>query len=88
MFADLSTSGGLLHVRLDTRAKISVLPSKTYDKLHPQLSLKNTSMTLTAYGGMSIQPSGICQMMCSTPCFDNMPEVDFYVTPVDVHPIL
>ena len=87
-FADLNTSGGPLRVKLDTGAEVSVLPFKTYDKLHPQPPLKDTSMTLTAYGGMPIQPSGICQMMCSTPCFDNMPEVDFYVTPVDAHPIL
>jgi len=61
-------------------AEVSVLPSKTYDKLHLQPSLKDNSMTLTVYGGMPIQPSGYCQMTCST--------AYFYVTPVDAHPIL
>ena len=45
-------------------------------------------MTLTAYGGMPIQLNGICKLMCDTPASNNMPEVDFYVTPVDAHPIL
>ena len=87
-FSDLNTSGGQLCVKLDTGAEVSVLPSKLYDKLQPKSLLKNTSMTLTAYGGMPIQPNGICKLMCDTPAFSNMPEVDFYVTPVDAHPIL
>ena len=87
-FADLNTNGGQLGVKLDTGAEVSVLPSKIYDKLQPKPPLKNTSMTLTAYGGMPIRPSGICKLMCDTPASDSVPEVDFYVTPVDAHPIL
>ena len=43
-FADLDTSGGQLHVKLDTGAEVSVLPSKIYKDLQPQLTLNSTSI--------------------------------------------
>lgn len=45
-------------------------------------------MKLTAYGGMSIQPCGMCKLTSSTQDFSNTLDVDFYVTAVDAHPIL
>ena len=45
-------------------------------------------MTLSAYGGTPIQPNGIYKLTCDTPGSENMPQVDFYVAPVDAHPIL
>ena len=77
-------------MKLDTGAEVSVLPSKIYDGLHPKPPLKDTNMTLTAYGGMPIQPNGICKLTCNipSPVSDNTSVVDFYVTPVNAHPIL
>ena len=87
-FTDLNTSGGQISVKLDTGAEVSVLPSKIYQDLDPKPPLKSTGMTLSAYGGMAIQPSGICMLSCDTPASDNIPAVDFYVTSIDAHPIL
>ena len=53
-FADLDTSGGQLHVKLDTGAEVSVLPYKIYKDLQPQPTLNSTGMTLTAYRGTPI----------------------------------
>ena len=45
-------------------------------------------MTLTAYGSMHIQPHEICQLTCSMPGYSNTSEINFYVRPIDAHPIL
>ena len=45
-------------------------------------------MTLAAYGGTPIRPDGICQLTCSMSGYVNTSEINFYVTPVDAHPIL
>ena len=75
-------------MKLDTGAEVSVLPSQIYESLLPPPTLNKTNMTLTAYGGMSIQPHGICQLTCGMPGYANTSEINFYVTPVDAHPIL
>ena len=75
-------------MKLDTGEEVSVLPSKIYEDLQPPPTLNNTNMTLTAYGGMPIQPQGICQLTCGLPGHANTSEINFYVTPVDAHPIL
>ena len=75
-------------MKLNTGAEVSVLSSKIYENLQPQLTPNSTSITLTAYGGMSIQPHGICQLSCGMPRYANTSEINFYVTPVDAHPIL
>ena len=86
-FTDLNTNEGKVSVKLDTGAEVSVVPSKIYESLNPKPPLRNTSMILSAYGGTPIQPNGICKLTCDTPGSENMPQ-DFYVTPVDAHPIL
>ena len=87
-FTDLNNSGGQISVKLDIGAEVSVLPYKIYEGLKLQPPLKSTGMTLSAYGGMAIQPSGICTLSCDTPASDNIQAVDFYVTSIDAHPIL
>ena len=87
-FTDLNTNGGKVRVKLDTGAEVSVLPYEIYENLNPRPPLRNTSMTLSAYGGTPIQPNGICKLTCDTSASEKMPQVDFYVTPVDAHPIL
>ena len=87
-FTDLNTSGGQMSVKLDTGAEVSVLPYKIYQGLDPKPPLKSTGMTLSAYGGMAIQPSGICTLSCNTLASDDIAAVDFYVTSIDAHPIL
>ena len=84
-FADLDTSGGQLHMKLDTGVEVSALPSKIYEDLWPPPTLNKTNLTLTAYGGMSIQPHGICQLTCGMPGYANTSEINFYVTPVNAH---
>ena len=44
-FADLDTSGGQLHVKLDTGAEVSLLPSKIYEGLQPPPTLNKTNLT-------------------------------------------
>jgi len=87
-FANIKTSGGKLRCKRDTGAEVNVLPSKVYDKLHPKPSLQSTNVKLTAYGGASIQPSGICQLACTSTDSVNSLNVEFYVTPVDAQTIL
>ena len=76
-FTDLNTSGGQISVKLDTEVEVSMLPYKIYQDLNPKPPLKSTGMTLSAYGGMAIQPSGSCTLSCDIPASDNIPAVDF-----------
>ena len=84
-FADISTSGGKLTFKLDTGAEVSVLPRQIYDKLESKLQLKSK---LTACSGLSIIPSGTCKLTCNNQNNASTCEVNFYVAPVNAHPIL
>ena len=61
---DISANGNrdTLTVKLDTGAEVSVLPMHLYNKLQVKPPLKTTSMKLSAYGGTSIKPMGICKL--------------------------
>ena len=77
-FANLSTHGGNLNVKLDTGAEVSVLPLHMYNKLQVKPPLKATNMKLTAYGGATITPTGACKLTCNNREWD----VKFYVASV------
>ena len=85
---DISANGNhdTLTVKLDTGAEVSVLPMHLYNKLQVKPPLKTTSMKLSAYGGTSIKPMGICKL----PCTGNgkVCDVKFYVAPVNAQAIL
>ena len=85
---DISANGNrdTLTMKLDTGAEVSVLPMHLYNKLQVKPPLKTTSMKLSAYGGTSIKPMGICKL----PCTGNgkVCDVKFYVAPVNAQAIL
>ena len=87
-FANLSTHGGTLNVKLDTGAEVSVLPLHMYNKLQVKPPLKATNMKLTAYGGATITPTGTCKLTCNSPAQNREWDVKFYVASVQAHPIL
>ena len=65
-FANLSTNGGSLNIKLDTGAEVSVLPLHVYNELQVKPPLKPAGLKLTAYGGTSITPSVTCKLTCSS----------------------
>ena len=77
----------MLTVKLDTGAEVSVLPMHLYNQLQVKPPFKTTSMKLSAYGGTSVKPMGICKLL---PCTGNgkVCDVKFYVAPVNAQAIL
>ena len=82
----LTTPNGYITCKLDTGAEASVLPTTAFNKLYVRPPLQPTNITLTAYGGSTINPIGTCELQCDGK--ENPHKVKFYVVDVNSQPIL
>ena len=62
----VNTECGKVTFKLDTGAEASVIPTQVFNQLLNTPQLKSTKMKLTAYGGGTIRPVGICNLKCTT----------------------
>ena len=87
-FTDVLINGNRdkLTIKLDTGARVSVLPLHLYNKLQVKPALKPTAMKLSAYRGTPIDPNGTCKLTCTSN--SKVCDVTFYVAPVNAQPIL
>jgi len=81
-----NTECGNVTFKLDTGAEASVIPSQVFNQLSNTPELRYTKMKLTAYGGTTIRPIGICDLQCMTKHNDHT--VRFYIVNTDFQPIL
>ena len=82
----VNTECGKVTFKLDTGAEASVIPTQVFNQLLNTPQLKSTKMKLTAYGGGTIRPVGICNLKCTTK--HNNHNVQFYIVSTDSQPIL
>ena len=61
----LSTLQGNIILKLDTGAEANILPISTYNKFPFKPPFHPTNAKLTAYGGTSLSPIGICSLDCN-----------------------
>ena len=82
----LSTLQGNITLKLDTGAEANILPISTYNKFPFKPPLHPTNTKLTAYGGASLSPIGVCSLDCNVKGLQR--NVKFFVLDVDSQPIL
>ena len=82
----LSTPQGNITLKLDTGAEANILPTATYNKFIIKPPLQPTNVKLTAYGGTSLSPIGVCKLNCNVK--GSQRPVEFFVLNVDSQPIL
>ena len=82
----LSTLQGNITLKLDTGAEANILPISTYNKFPLKPPLHPTNTKLTAYGGTSLSPIGVCSLDCNVK--GSQHNVDFFVLDVDSQPLL
>lgn len=82
----ICTNEKCINYKIDTGAEIDVMPLKVFKRFEHETELRQTSITLRAFGGATINPKGTCYLNCK---FGNMSiKVKFAVVDVDVMPIL
>ena len=77
----LSTLQGNITLKLDTGAEVNILPISTYNKFPFKPPLHPTNTKLTAYGGTSLSPIGVCSLDCNVKGLQH--NVEFFVLDVD-----
>ena len=82
----LTTPNGYITCKLDTGAETSVLPTTAFNSLYVRLLLQPTYITLTTYGGSTINPIGTCELQWD--CKENPHKIKFYVVDVNSQPVL
>ncbi|XP_063219170.1 uncharacterized protein LOC134529224 isoform X1 [Bacillus rossius redtenbacheri] len=53
-----------INFKLDTGAAVNTIPSEIFDQIRPEVKIKQTNITLEAFGGSTIKPEGTVTLKC------------------------
>lgn len=82
----MKVNGVDIPFKVDTGAKLNVLPLSVVNSCMPSIELKQTEITLRAFGGQRIRPEGMCFL---NSVFEGLSlQVAYAVVDLDIMPIL
>ena len=86
-FVDIGICNGTLNMKIDTGAKVNVIPTSQYYNLPSVAGLQHTPRRLKAYDGSQLKVGGFVKLKCRNK--GTVTKEEFYIvdTPTS-HPIL